>query len=137
MAALSQLLKASPACTQLCVDGLLPHHTALLLPALEGTSVSAVNLDQPEFTETQLALWCAGQAGHPVTLQVTDDGQLAGRLAHIQASLAAEGTDATLTVMGYLYDNDDEGGTESDWTVDDDDDDDGGAVDFDDEGAAW
>jgi hypothetical protein len=55
-----EVLNANPAaaCSRLVLNGMVSHHTALLLPALKSMSVSNVCLDQSELTEAQLMLWC-------------------------------------------------------------------------------
>ncbi len=125
VAVLGVLLRGLPSCTLLRLDSLVPHPSALLLPALARTAVSTVYLDHDHFTETQLAQWCAGQAGHPVHVVVTEHCEVAGRVAHIQDALAAVGADVTLEFRSEVYDadfnGDDDGDDDDEQVVDEDD----------------
>jgi hypothetical protein len=97
--ALGVLLQGMPLCTQLRLDGFTPHQFAPLLPALAGTAVDTIFLDHDHVTEPQLALWCAGQAGHCIRVVVTGANcELSGYLKEV---LAAQ-TDVRLEVLAHV-----------------------------------
>ncbi len=112
--ALGALLESMPGCTHLVIDDLIPHPSALLLPALASTSISKVSLEHDRMTEVQLMLWCAGgQVGHPITVGVASGCQIVGNVSHVLSVVPVPGSGVNL-VLHPDTDDDDYGDWEDD-----------------------
>ncbi len=109
--ALGALLERMPLCTHLIIAGLIPHPSALLLPALANTGVSCVALLHGRMIESHLMLWCAGgQASRPITVELFDDCDFVGSISRVRSALTVPGSGVELRdwVEEYVDDDDDD-----------------------------
>jgi hypothetical protein len=102
LAALHALLVGLPDCTWLDIDGLIPHPSVQLLPALAGTGVSSEVLLHNRMTEAQLMLWCAGgQASKPITVEMLEECEFVGSIHRVRSAVSMPGNGVVLQDWVY------------------------------------
>ncbi len=103
MGALRALLESMPDCDCLTIIGPTPHPSALLLPALANTNVTAVDLRHDHMTDAELMLWCeGGQPSHPVKVILDLELEFVGNMHRVLEAVSVPDSGVHLVDDGAI-----------------------------------